>query len=119
MKKLVFIMLALVLVASVANAQFRDEDGQLAAAWSPPTWGNPVSHYVLDYEINGIQGPVVETAGLLDSTVVLGVVGDWSILSIVAISIFDDTSTVAQSDTAYYALNTGVGPPTGVIWIQP
>jgi len=46
MRKLLLLFLIIVL-PSVAMAQFNDHDGQLEVTWSPPDFGNPLDHYMM------------------------------------------------------------------------
>ena len=120
MRKLLLLFLIIVL-PSTAMAQFNDHDGQLEVIWSPPDFGNPLDHYIWTYEINGVadsvtgQSPGEDT---LENSVTLTTIGDWAVFYIQAVSILNDTSIVAMTDTAYYNPETGIGPPVGVNWIQ-
>lgn len=114
--KLLIVLVVFLFLASTANAQYKDDDGILVLQWGPPDDGNPVSHYVINYNVNNDSTIQVETAQLEDSTVVLANYGNFCVANIFAISIFSDTSIAVIPDTAYYASSTGIGPPTGVIW---
>lgn len=115
MKKL--IIFALFLLCTSSYAQFQDSDGDLISIWQPPLEGNPVRNYLLSYTVqNIVDSIIIETVNLKDSSVALSNIGDWAILNIWAISILDDTSNVAISDTAYYDLGIGIDPPSGVAW---
>ncbi len=117
----ILILLIVLSAPSLVRAQFNDHDGMLTATWSPPEFGNPLDHYIWSYEINAVtdslagESPAGDT---LETSAVLADIGDWAIFHIRAISIMNDTSVVAVSDTAYYNPETGIGPPTGVNWIQ-
>jgi hypothetical protein len=120
MKKLILLLMLLALPA-VANAQFFDNDGQLEVIWAAPDYGNPLDHYVWSYEINGVADSVSGTAvsgATSDNSVALAEIGHWAVFRIRAVSTVSDTSVVIVSDTAYYNLGTGIGPPTGVTWTQ-
>jgi len=120
MKKFLIILL-IAFISPSAFAQFNDHDGILVATWSPPSYGNTLDHYFWVYTINGIVDSVMGTSpadATTDSTVTLANIGDWALFSISAVSVVNDTSTVAVSDTAYYDTEQGIGPPTGVNWIQ-
>lgn len=115
------ILLFILLLPSMAAAQFNDHDGRLQATWSPPEYGNTLDHYIWSYEINSVadsvtgQSPAEDT---LEISVTLMDIGDWAIFNIRAVSVVNDTSIVAVSDTAFYNMETGIGPPVGVNWIQ-
>ncbi len=120
MKKLTLLLMLLALPA-VANAQFFDNDGQLEVEWAAPDYGNPLDHYIWSYEINGVADSVTGTSvavATTDNSVILAEIGHWAVFSIRAVSTVSDTSVVMVSDTAYYNLGTGIGPPTGVTWTQ-
>jgi hypothetical protein len=120
MKKLLLLILMLAL-SSIAFAQFNDHDGQLEVTWQPPEYGNPLSHYIWSYKINGVADAITgisEAADTLENSATLANVGDWAIFYIRAISVVNDTSEMIVSDTAYYNTETGIGPPIGVTWIQ-
>jgi len=107
------------------NAEYRDDDGQLGLSLNEPTTGNPLSHYLVEYNVNGDSTIVREIprdpsgGEVIDSTVVLLDKGQWCVASVRAISVVissvQDTSSVVVSDTAFYADPTGIGPPT-VMW---
>lgn len=120
MKRILIIFL-LPLLGSSALAQFNDHDGHLVATWSPPSYGNTLDHYIWSYTVNGVIDSVTGISpsdATVDSSVVLAEVGHWAIFNIRAVSVLNDTSLVAVSDTAYYNTEQGIGPPTGVNWIQ-
>jgi hypothetical protein len=102
-----------------ANAQYMDNDGQLACQWGQPTFGSEIlKEYLLAYTVNGVDSSIVVVDLTIqeDSTIVLANIGDWAVVEVRSISIFDDTSVAVISDTAYYNEGTGIGPPNGVIW---
>jgi hypothetical protein len=108
-------------LASTASAQFHDNDGQLRATWASPDWGNPVDHYIWSYTVNGVADSVTGSSAAIDtveSSVTLDNLGDWAVFHIRAVSVLSDTSVEVVSDTAYFSLGTGIGPPRGVTWIQ-
>ena len=120
MRKIVLIALLLVMPVT-GSAGFFDNDGQLEITWAAPSYGNPLDHYIWSYTVNGVVDSVAgsSAAGVTsDNSVTLAQVGDWAVFQIRAVSTVNDTSTVVVSDTAYYNLGTGIGPPTGVTWIQ-
>ena len=103
--------------AGEASAQYSDDDGQLIASWFAPTVGNPASHYLLSYEINGVLDSItVVTPNLEDSSAVLTVLGDYAVVHIRAVSIKGDISVPMVSDTARYFLSTDINPPTWNTW---
>jgi hypothetical protein len=120
MKKFLAVLLIFI-IAPNALAQFNDHDGHLVATWSPPSYGNTLDHYFWSYTVNGVVDSVTGTSpadATIDSTVVLAEIGHWAVFNIWAVSVINDTSVVAVSDTAYYDTEQGIGPPTGVNWIQ-
>jgi hypothetical protein len=120
MKKILLVMFLLIL-PSIALAQFNDHDGHLEVIWQEPEYGNPLDHYIWSYTINSVVDSVTGTSAAedtLENSVTLAEVGDWALFYIRAISTVNDTSEVAISDTAYYNTGTGIGPPVGVTWIQ-
>ena len=120
MKRL-FVLILLLSIPSIASAQFNDHDGQLDVTWQAPDYGNPLDHYIWSYTINNVADSVTGTSSAedtLDNSVTLADVGDWAIFYIHAVSVVNDTSEVAISDTAYYNTEDGIGPPSGVTWIQ-
>jgi hypothetical protein len=113
--------LLLLLMPALSQAQFFDHDGQLEITWAEPGYGNPLDHYIWSYTINGVTDSITGTSAAgatADSSVTLNEVGHWAVFHIRAVSTVSDTSVVVVSDTAYYNLGTGIGPPTGVTWIQ-
>lgn len=115
------LLICLLVLSVQANAQFNDHDGQLDVSWQAPDFGNPLDHYFWSYEVNSVVDSLTGQSNAqdtLESSMVLATVGDWAIFRIWAVSTFDDTSIVAISDTAYYNPEEGIGPPTGVNWIQ-
>ena len=120
MKRL-FVLILLLAIPSITSAQFNDHDGQLEVTWQPPDYGNPLDHYIWSYTINSVADSVTGTSAAedtLDNSVTLADVGDWAIFYIRAVSVVNDTSEVVVSDTAYYDTEDGIGPPSGVTWIQ-
>lgn len=124
---LLVLLLALIAMAAIpAQAQFKDDDGQLTAIWEtpacltsvPPTC-NPLKNYELWYYTN-ISGVVdslqVFTTDLSDSSIILPNVGDYAWYRIRSVSVVDDYSAWVTSDTAYFDLGTGIDPPAGVTW---
>ncbi len=115
------ILLFVLLLPSLAAAQFNDHDGHLEATWSPPDYGNPLDHYIWSYRINTVadsvtgQSPAEDT---LENSVILADVGDWAIFYIRAVSVMNDTSVFTIADTAYFNPEEDIGPPVGVNWIQ-
>ncbi len=117
MKKLL-IALVVIFLTTAASAQFYDADGQLNLNWSPPTTGNPVASYIISYKINSVADSIVlSTVGLSDNSVFLTELGDSCSAYLRAVSIFNDTSVVVLSPTAYFAA-TGIGAPTGPLWSE-
>ncbi len=119
--RVLLLLLLLLAVPSLVNAQFNDTDGQLQASWQAPDYGNPLDHYIWSYTVNGVVDSITGSSAsdvTTDNSVTLATVGDWAVFSIRAVSTVNDTSVVVVSDTAYYNLGTGIGPPTGVTWIQ-
>jgi len=121
--KLIFIlMLAAIFFVSIASADtYKDDDGVLGLKWlNPNTEGtNPLKGILISYEVNGVMDAFVSfvpASGTRDSTVILNNIGDWAIARLRAISIVGDTSAVLISDTALFALPTGIDPPTAPIW---
>jgi hypothetical protein len=108
LKKILILMasieLLLLSLAGYVMAQFYDQDGHLTIGWDPPSYGTPISNYIWSYEINGsldsIRGNSPSDARF-DSSVTLLNHGDWALFFIKAISIYNDTSSIAYSDTAF------------------
>lgn len=122
MNKILLVMFLLIL-PSMALAQFNDHDGLLEVIWQEPdtSIGNPLDYYIWSYTITSVVDSVTGTSAAedtLENSVTLAEVGDWALFYIRAISTVNDTSEVAVSDTAYYNTGTGIGPPRGVTWIQ-
>jgi hypothetical protein len=108
-------------IPMAALAQTHDHDGHLFACWLPPDSGAPLDHYIWSYTINGVPDSVQGIAPGADTTnsdVTLTNIGDWAIFRIRAVSVMNDTSDWAASDTAIYDPGGGIGPPRGVNWIQ-
>src|SRR5512140_2647090 len=111
MKKLL-LLVALATLPALALAQFHDHDGHLVIRWSPPNTGNTLASYVWSYNINGRADSLTGTASATDTTnssVTLTHVGDWAIFKIRAVSVVNDSSIWAVSDTAYYNTDSGIG----------
>lgn len=53
-------ILTLVFIGACSDAQTQD-DVSATAGWSPPTYGTPVEHYVLQHSINGAPWNTVTT----------------------------------------------------------
>jgi hypothetical protein len=116
--KKLLIALAVILLSTAASAQFYDSDGHLNLNWSQPESGNPVASYIISYTINGVPDSIVSaTSALSDNSVILAVLGDSCSAHLRAVSIFNDTSVVVISPTAYFA-TTGIGAPVGPLWSE-
>ncbi len=115
------ISLVVVMLPAAALAQFHDHDGHLRVRWSAPSTGNPLASYIWSYTINGVADSITGTAPAADTTnsaVTLAQIGNWAIFKIRAVSVVNDTSVWAISDTAFYNTDIGIGPPRLVNWIQ-
>ena len=120
MKKLMIVFI-LMLAPALAFGQFYDHDGILKVTWSAPSEGNPLDHYIWSYNINGVVDSITGSAAIADTIneeVTLANYGDWAIFNVQAVSIFDDVSAPAVSDTAFYKSEEGISPPRFVNWIQ-
>ncbi|MEW6411008.1 MAG: T9SS type A sorting domain-containing protein [Candidatus Zixiibacteriota bacterium] len=109
-------LLLLILMPGRLLSQSVDSDGHLLVRWGPPPYGDNLDHYAWSYNINGVNDSVTGTSSssvTQDNSVTLERPGDWAIFSIRAVSVYNDVSQAATSDTVSFMTVVGVDDPQG------
>lgn len=108
-KDMIKIFLTIVLIISTsAYTAVNDPDGVLNVEWSAPAYGKTVDHYIFSYDINGVTDSVTGSSlsgFTTDNSVTLENLGDFAVFKVRAVSVDDDTSSFAYSDTVIFSIS--------------